>query len=289
MTVIAHYTARDVSGTTLIDLSGNGNNATLISVPNSNLPYLSVIGAGAIISMPDLFNGVTDGYTIGFSWSKWGKNYSSARNFHAYNTADIGTSSIYLSYSTGASNYVIRDSSSGAYLIAGNTVVLGQAITETITHASNGDIIKYENGAIINSSNIYYPENISRERTYIASGNFAYSGTIGGGNVLFDNFVFCDYVCSSEKVGYIDRVGTPEPYYYEGDVTFNSLPQSWELYLVQDSTGIIVDTTTSSALVGGSYKLYTPYNETHTIYLKVEETGEDNEIRSKRTPDGQVT
>lgn len=284
MGVKALYDARYVTGTQLTDLSGNDRHGSLAPLLSRHTPYLSVIGEGAIISLPDLFNGVTGGYTIGFKWSKWGKNYNSSRNFHAYNTANIGASSIYLSYSTGPSNYVVRDSSAGeASFISGSDIVLGQVIEEVITHASKGDINRYENGALINSGNVYYPENISRERTYIASGQVVYGADTGGGNVLFDSFVFCDHVCNATELAMINACGTPEPYVWEGNCVWKGYPQNWQVTLL-NADGTVEDTCTADVAQNGLYKLYSKSNAKKSIVRHCPVTGFDDIIYSEQDP-----
>lgn len=285
MTVLARFDCSDVSGASqLSDSSGNDRHATLsggAEFTDDAILCRSVSRVGPYIALPDILNLTTDKCTIHLEAIL----PAIASNFRLLvfndSNTDLAPNAFMIRYDAEGDLRIATATAGG--VTANNVYTLHELMRLTVTISANTitvfkDGVEQASGAITS-----YP---SGTHGYSYAGRSTYNdGT--DGSMFVKRMCFTDTIVSGEGLTALCRVNHPDPWYYSDTVKVKGVAAVAKVMLLRDSTGEVVDETTSDAGTG-EFKLYTPHNEPHTIMHWSPSVLYPHRLRSYAMPDGKV-
>ncbi len=175
-----YYQMNDASGTTAVDSSGNGNNATYIGSPALNQ---TAIGFGAVSPSAVYLNGTSQDIKLagnlnnlsgGFTFEAWVDAYSTNNNEVLFDIGSGTSDEISMTKSVFTNNLVISENST-SFTVSGGLPFYSWS-DMAVTVSSSGATIVYRNGIAIGSGTLPAPQNITRSSSYLGS---------SGGSIYF--------------------------------------------------------------------------------------------------------
>ena len=263
---LAYYRLDDASGSTAVDSSSNGMNATYVggvqlgqpgALPFDPDTAVTLDGSTGYVQLPTINND----FTHGFSAEVWVYPTAVASNATFIDLGNSSNGDAIILYRSGTSNdlafQVFQGGNSGKVVTASNAITLNQWQYFAVTMDANGNVTLYKNGVVIATGTTYTPRaGIVRADNYLGKNGSSPNNPLYAGSL-------------DEAAIYTKQLSAAQIQAHYAQLVFGTV----NIDLLQN--GVLVQNIAAGVPDNGSYAWTVPANVTLEAGYQVRVTAND--------------